>query len=152
AAVVLVWWGISALGGGGGEAGGEGSGRPVPRQNPRVPPPVPPAPPILEEGSPEDASPGVSRLERDPRWEKARSLAREGLDQMARTRKWQEETGGDPFRYRSEMRAAQELLQESMGLLRQLQEAHAGEPDAMRRIQAERRRLEKPLAGLFKES
>ncbi len=156
AAVVLVWWGISNLGGGRIEAGGEAGGRTgpgsVPRVPPASPPPVPTAPPVLEEGSPEDALPGVSRLERDPRWDKARSLAREGLDRMARTRKWQEEVGGDPFRYRSEMQAAKELLQESMGLLRKLQEDHAADPDAVRRIQAERRKLQKPLAGLFKES
>lgn len=84
----------------------------------------------------------------DPRWEEGVARGEEGLRILEETRRWHEEVGGDPFRYRYEMGRARAALEEAVSQLTALAADH---PAAASKIRPELERYRALLGPLHKE-
>lgn len=131
-----------------------GPGEPT-RTRPLEAAPVPEAPPPGPAASdPAAAAPTAvgTAWEADPRWDQALKSGQSGLDLMKSVREWHEQEGGDPFRYRYQMRQVRILLEGAVAKLEAMRQDFAENGAAVRAIDARLAPFKKPLAGLFKES
>lgn len=102
--------------------------------------------------SPAEPVIGKKPWEESADWDLAVEKGDAGIKQMEKTRKWHENVGGDPFRYRAEMNDARDMLEESLAAIERLKEEFSGSRLALNAITGLERKYSKPLGGLRKES
>ncbi len=131
AAAVLALWlfvefssatpGDSNSSGDGDSGGGGTTNSSTSSENDVAPPPI-------------QSEPNLPAWKQDPRWDQSIKLGEEGLQQAADAIKWNEDVGGDPFFFASQIKEAGDKVGQSIRILQALKKDHAGSPQAEKDI------------------